>query len=138
MQQKSSSGFSRRAAALRRAAHCLLPKLRPHQPLNLTEKDSGKTYCLVKGMRILVFLHGNPASMWSPPRASSAVLRPAPSGIFTLMRGVTGGSFVAARLGSATITSARCASSLHKAEPNGSVCPSGPKFLVHVTVLGTL
>ena len=115
---------------------CVRPKLSPGRVLDLTEKDNGKAYCIVGGVRILVFLHGTPANMWSRPRASSSVLRIQPTGIFTLVRGVTGGSFVAARLGSAMIASARCGSHLRTTEPNGSVCKPDLKFRVKVVVLG--
>jgi hypothetical protein len=116
-------------------ADCVRAKLPPGRVLDLTEKDNGKAFCVVGGVRILVFLHGTPANMWSHPRASSSVLRVQPSGIFTLMRGVTGGSFVAARLGSAMIASARCASHLRTAEPNGSACSPDLRFRVRVVVL---
>ncbi len=117
-------------------AHCLRVKLPSGRVLDITEKDNGKAFCIVGGVRILVFLHGSPANMWSRPRASTSVLRIQPSGIFTLMRGVTGGSFVAARTGSAMIASARCASNLRKAEPNGGVCTPDLRFRVRVVVLG--
>lgn len=117
-------------------ARCHLPKLPPGRVLDITEKDNGKAFCVVRGVHILVFLHGTLAHSWTRPRATSPVLQAEASGIFTLMRGVTGGSFVAARPGSATISSARCASNLRMAEPNGSVCSPDLRFRVTVVVLG--
>jgi len=104
--------------------------------LDITEKDAGKAFCVVAGVRILVFLHGTPANMWTRPRASSSVLRIQPTGIFTLVRGVTGGSFVAARLGTASITAARCRPTIREAMPNGSICTHAGRFRVKVIVLG--
>jgi hypothetical protein len=66
------------------------------------------------GAAVQVFLKGTTHSRWSVIRASSAVLRPHADSRLILALGVTGASFVAARPGTAAITSFR------------QVCPTPP------------
>lgn len=112
---------------------CVTPKLSgASKTFRITEKDNGKSYCVVAGTSMFVFLHSSPSHLWSPIRASSAALQPRPSGVFSLALGVTGGYFLAARLGQASLTSHRAA------------CHAGQKqcsptaFRVTVLIRGTL
>jgi hypothetical protein len=89
-----------------RPAHaCGQPLVPTGQTLTLTRGNSGQTYCVAAGSRILVYLKGTPAERWSPIRVSSGALRPAASGHLMLALGVTGASFVASGTGIALITS---------------------------------
>ena len=79
----------------------------PGSTLTLGSRDSGSTYCLRVGQRVIVYLQGSPAHMWAPIRSDSSALRAAPNGSLMLMRGVTGAAFTAVRPGIAHISSAR-------------------------------
>jgi hypothetical protein len=92
-----------------RAATChsgAAPRLRV---LTLTNADNGRSVCVRRGTAVLVYLRGTQASRWSVIHASSSVLRPRANGHGLLALGVTGASFLAARPGTASITSARMA-----------------------------
>jgi hypothetical protein len=80
------------------------PRLRM---ITLTNADNGRTVCVRRGAAVLVYLQGTPASRWSVIHVSSGVLRPHANGHGLLALGVTGASFVAARPGTASITSTR-------------------------------
>lgn len=96
----SSSGSS--------SVSCVTPKLTgPGRTFTITEKDSGKVYCVVPGVGVYVFLHGTEANPWGPITPSSPALRRRVSGVMTLPLGVTGGFFEAAKLGTAKLTSTR-------------------------------
>jgi hypothetical protein len=82
--------------------------------ITLTTADNGRSVCVRRGAAVQVYLKGTTTSRWSVIRASSAVLQPHASGHLTLALGVTGASFLAARPGTAAITSFR------------QVCPTPP------------
>ena len=75
--------------------------------ITLTNADNGRSVCVRRGTAVQVYLRGTQASRWSVIHASSGVLRPRANGHMLLAVGVTGASFVAARPGTASITSAR-------------------------------
>ena len=79
----------------------------PAQALMITLAGNGKTYCVRVGEKLDVSLRGTVASMWLEPLASSNVLSPVPDGARSLVRGLTGASFAAARPGQVLITSVR-------------------------------
>ncbi len=85
--------------------------------VSLSNRDNDKTVCVRRGTGVFVFLHSSTARMWNPIQTSSAALSRRPSGVMSLVRGVTGAYFVAASLGHATLTSFI------------SRCPSGPQFV---------
>ncbi len=99
----------------------------------ITEKDNGRSYCVTSGTRLLVFLHGTLARKWGPIQASSPALRRRPSPVMMLAIGVTGGYFVAASLGTATLTSVR-----GSCPPGASHCRDRQVFRVSVLVRGTM
>jgi hypothetical protein len=82
--------------------------------LTLTTADNGRSVCVRLGTTVQVYLKGTKTSRWSVIHASSAVLKPHANGRLMLALGVTGASFVAARPGTAAITSFR------------QVCPTPP------------
>ena len=75
--------------------------------ITLTNADNGRSVCVRRGAAVQVYLRGTQASRWSAIHASSGVLRPRANGHLLLALGVTGASFVAAHLGTASITSIR-------------------------------
>jgi hypothetical protein len=87
------------------------PRLRV---ITLINADNGRLVCVRRGTAVRVSLRGTQASRWSVIRASSGVLRPHANGRGLLALGVTGASFIAARPGTALITSTRL------------VCPTPP------------
>lgn len=117
---------------------CVTPKLTAQsKTFTITEKDNGKTYCVIAGTSMFVFLHSGPTRMWLPIHASSAVLQPRPSGIFTLARGVTGGYYLAARLGHATLVSSRLP--CHPAASAGqATCGAANLFRVTILIRGRM
>ena len=82
------------------------PRLRV---ITLTNADNGRVVCVRRGTAVQVYLRGTRASRWSVIHASSGVLQPHAAGHLMLALGVTGASFVAARPGTASITSVRAA-----------------------------
>lgn len=86
------------------ACHGPAPRLRA---ITLTNADNGRSVCVRRGTAVLVYLRGTQASRWSVIHASSGVLQPHANGHGLLALGVTGASFVAARAGTALITSTR-------------------------------
>jgi hypothetical protein len=80
------------------------PRLRV---ITLTNADNGRSVCVRRGTAVQVYLRGTLASRWSAIHASSGVLQPRADGHMLLAVGVTGASFVAARPGTASITSIR-------------------------------
>jgi len=87
------------------------PRLRV---ITLINADNGRLVCVRRGTAVQVYLRGTQASRWSAIHASSGVLRPHANGRGLLALGVTGASFIAARPGTASITSTRL------------VCPTPP------------
>lgn len=119
---------------------CVTPRLRSDQTFTISDKDNGKTFCVVAGDRFYVFLHGSLTRKWSPIHPSSAAIAPRPSGVMALAVGVTGGYFQAARTGTATLTSARtpCKPGLGP-QANGPVnCAQHNRFKVTVVIRGTM
>ena len=115
----------------------------------LTLASNGKTYCVRVGEHFDVFLRGTVASPWLEPLASSNMIVPVPNGTLSLVAGLTGESFAAARPGQVLITSVRvpCAGAVlqkNEAEPAGPVprtyrlgaCAPQHRFSVTVIVLG--
>jgi hypothetical protein len=114
----------------------------------LTLASNGKTYCVRVGERFEVYLRGTVASPWLAPLASSVVLRAVPNGAFSLVAGLTGGSFAAVRPGQAFITSLRppCAGPItqrNEAQPKYPLprtyplhsCTPQRRFIVTIVVL---
>jgi hypothetical protein len=115
------------------SSDCVTPKLtQSGKTFTITEKDNGKTYCVLAGTSMFVFLHGTPSRMWSHVKASSGALQPRPSGVFSLARGVTGAYYLAARLGHATLESSRLL--CHPAASAGQAT-CGAESLFRVTIL---
>ena len=107
----------------------------------LRNDDSYRSFCVRRGTVLLVYLKGTAASRWSAIHASSAALVPRPGGPPMMLRGVTGGSFVAARAGTAVLSSFRYAcGSTATPPPNAGSPPGTPEcgailgFRVTVTV----
>ena len=133
------SGGSGPAAVPKLQARCVTPKLASGGTLTITDKDNGRSFCIVTGTGVYVFLHGTPARMWAHLHPSSAALQPRASGRMMLMRGVTGGYFVAMRFGDATLTSARspCHVSVGFTPGPGAVhCTAQSFFLVTLIIRG--
>ena len=82
--------------------------------LTLGNQNNGGTFCVRPGERVMVYLRGTLARQWAPIRSDSGALAPVPSGVLSLPVGVTGAAFLAARPGTAHLTSDR------------PVCSSGP------------
>lgn len=80
-------------------------RLRPDRGSITLTQASPSRVCVPADTGLYVFLHGSPSLQWSRIRSSSPILRPAPSGIFTLMRWETGAHYVAARPGKTRLTS---------------------------------
>jgi hypothetical protein len=93
-------------------------------PVVIRNSDNYQRLCVRRGTTVLVYLMGTATSRWGAIRASSRVLRPLGSGHLSLMRGVTGASFLAVRPGGATLTSIRevCGPS---ATPGNAAADSG-------------
>lgn len=125
---KSAGHAGGRTPAVQR---CVTPKLAPSQVLQITDKDNGKSYCITSGTGVFVALHGTPARMWAHIRTSSAVLQPRPNGRLALMRGVTGGYFVATRFGTVSLMSTRM-----PCRPGGQHCSAESFFRVKLLVRG--
>jgi type V secretory pathway adhesin AidA len=89
------------------SAACTAARQLTARVLTVTAADNGKTYCVGTGTVILVVLRGVPPQRWTAIHASSAALAPRADPRLMLMAGATGASFVAARPGSAAITSTR-------------------------------
>lgn len=102
------------------AATCHGTSARHTALITLTYADNGRTLCVRRGTAVQVFLKGTPASRWSAIRASNAVLKPYATGRMMLAIGVTGASFLAARPGTAAITSFRQACGPSATPPNAA------------------
>ena len=87
------------------------PRLRV---ITLTNADNGRSVCVRRGTAVQVYLRGTQASRWSAIHASSGVLQSHANGHLLLALGVTGGSFIAAHPGTASLTSTRL------------ICPTPP------------
>ena len=83
------------------------PTSPPNRILTLNDGDSGSSFCIKPGTGVLIYLKGTPADKWATLKSSSAAMKPSANGHLALMAGVTGGFFVAAQPGVATITSSR-------------------------------
>ena len=95
----------------RRYTRTAVPRL---SVITLTNADNGRSVCLRRGTVVQVYLRGTQAGRWSAIHASSGVLQPHANGHLLLVLGVTGGSFIAAHPGTASLTSTRL------------VCPTPP------------
>jgi hypothetical protein len=102
---------------------------------SLGPTDSGGSFCLHVGERVSVFLSVPVAEAdsgkWAAITPSDGtVLQAVPSGVLTLVRGVTAGIFAATRVGSSRLSSTRppCTA----AEPSG--CPAGQGWQVTLVV----
>lgn len=105
--------------------HCVTPPegIGPDAYGTLQNADDGRTVCLPKGKELTVFLKADNVDgpLWTPITTSdTAVLVPGNTGIMTLVRGVTGGIFSGARVGTA-----RLASQLPACKPSAPIT-SGP------------
>jgi hypothetical protein len=85
----------------------------PGRSFTIDGRDNGKSFCVRAGTGIFVFLHGKPATMWSPILSSSGAVQRRPSGVMSLALGVTGAYFVASGHGRATLSSHRGAAFFH-------------------------
>src|SRR5919108_2549926 len=65
----------------------------------ITQADNGRTFCVRVGDQVAVLLHSSDSCHWLQPLASSAVLKPVPSGEASLAAGATGAWFSAVRPG---------------------------------------
>ncbi len=92
--------------------------------VTVTYADNGGMVCVRPGTAVQVFLKGIPPHKWSAIRASGAVLQPHANGHMTLALGVTGGSFLAVRRGTAVITSTMMACG-PTATPGNAAAQSG-------------
>ena len=114
----------------------------------LTLASNGRTYCIGVGEHFNVYLRGTQASRWLVPVASSNAIVGAPNGAMSLIAGLTGASFAAARPGQVFITSVRppCAGSIaqkNELEPAFPLpktyplhaCSPQRRFIVTVIVL---
>ncbi len=114
----------------------------------ITQADNGKTICVRVGGTVTVLLSSNDSSRWLQPLASGSALKPAPSGEGSLVKGVTGAWFTAARPGQVLVTSVRppCEVAISGGkgdlQPDGSVpksyplrfCAPGHRFSVSIVV----
>lgn len=140
-QSTSASGQPGTGSSSRAAVGCVTPKLtQPGKTFTITEKDTGKAFCIVSGTGVFVFLHGTPTHAWTHIQPSSAGLAPRASGVMMLARGVTGGYFVATRLGTVTLTSTRtpCLVAEKSVSPGGLHCTPGTLFRVTFLVRGKM
>ncbi len=80
-------------------------RLHPDRGSVTLTQASPPRVCVPAYTGVYVFLHGSSSLQWSAIRSSSPILRPAPSGIFTLMRWETGAHYIAARPGRTRLTS---------------------------------
>jgi len=113
-------------------ARCVTPRLAASgRTFTITEKDNGKSFCISSGTGVFVILHGTPTRMWAHLRPSSAAVQPRPNGRLMLMRGVTGGYFVATRLGTVTLTSSRS-----PCRSGGMQCTEQSFFRVRLMIRG--
>ena len=92
--------------------------------VTVTYADNGQTLCVRPGTAVQVFLKGIPPHKWSAIRASGAALQPHANGRMMLALGVTGGSFLAVRRGTAVITSTMMACG-PTATPGNAAAQSG-------------
>jgi hypothetical protein len=127
-----SPGPATRSPGTPVAARCSWPVVHlPGRTITLTNSANGKSVCVRRGTRIYVFLHGSQSRRWAPIEATSPVLTRVPSGVLTLMIGVTGGFFQAKKTGTAELTSTR-APCLQK----HALCSRQSSFRVTVQVSG--
>ena len=73
--------------------------------VTVTYADNGGMVCVRPGTAVQVFLKGIPPHRWTVIRANGTALQPHANGHMTLELGVTGGSFLAVRRGTAILTS---------------------------------
>jgi hypothetical protein len=120
----SSAGGSASVTAPPKDCGRATPTVPPKNTLDIANSDNGASLCVMRGTRVIVLLKGAPTDKWSPIKVSSAALAPHANGRLMLERGVTGASFVAARPGTAVLTSVRavCGSSVS----SGSTPSSSP------------
>ena len=79
----------------------------PRHTVMISVSDNGRSFCVKPGTGVLVILRGTPDRKWAPIHASSRAVVPRANGHLLLALGVTGAYFVAARAGTAVISSAR-------------------------------
>ena len=102
---------------------------------SLGNSDDGSTFCIHVGDRLNVFLSVPPDqadSGWTAIALSDGtVLSHEPSGVLTLVRGVTAGIFKAVKAGSTHLSSTKppCAPT-----SSASACPAGDGWQVTITV----
>jgi hypothetical protein len=92
--------------------------------VTVTYADNGKTVCVRPGTAVQVLLRGIPPHQWSAIRAHGTALQPHANGHMALARGVTGGSFLAVRRGTAVMASFLMACG-PAATPGNAGAPSG-------------
>jgi hypothetical protein len=116
----------------------------------ITQADNGETFCVKVGARVTVLLHSRDSSLWLAPLASGGALKPVPSGMASLVKGVTGAWYAAVRPGHVLVTSVRppCYTAISASggkgglEPADSVprsyplrfCAPGHRFSVSIVV----
>jgi hypothetical protein len=107
-----------------------VPSLACRSVATVTEADSGHTYCISRSARLEVYLHGTPQDRWPPITLEGDALRRIPSGKGMLGLGVTGGFFIAAHLGTASLTSTR-----HPCPRPGQAGTCGSLRTVTITII---
>jgi hypothetical protein len=115
------------------------PGIGPGAAGTLQLPDNGRTVCLSVGKELTIFLKAPSldSALWGPIEASDpAVLEPGNLGIMTLVRGITGGIFVARRVGTARLTSERpsCAPAPPPASSTSVTCTSVVSWSATVVV----
>jgi hypothetical protein len=121
-----------------------------HGAAAITQADNGETFCVKVGATVTVLLHSRDSSLWLVPLASGGALKPVPSGMASLVKGVTGAWFAAVRPGHVLVTSVRppCQTAISASggkgglEPGDSVpksyplrfCAPGHRFSVSIVV----
>ena len=110
--------------------------------LVITAADNGRSFCVIRGTNVVVFLMGTPDRKWGQIEASSAVLQPHANGELSLPLGATGASFLAVRPGTAVINSGRPVCGPASSPGTGTAgsgtleCGAILEFRVTVTVVG--
>jgi hypothetical protein len=137
----SGSACGKSATTATPHAPCVAPPegIGPDAAGTLQNDDRGRSVCLAAGRELTVFLKAPTVdgARWSPIEVSDpTVLAPGNSGIMTLVRGVTGGIFVARGVGTARLASQlpACGSASPSAAPPTAACGAVESWSATVVV----